>query len=181
MNDNVKIELLKYPTEEDWLLVKKCAFVTVGKDSEVPPTFEWKKKILAANHSPIRELKFVFRITNIPSWVSVHFARHIHAQPYIKSQRNDRQNIFDRNKAPQDTPVDMCYSVNAEELITIAHKRLCMKASAETRDIAQKMCDLVIKTNPEFEGLLVPLCYYRNGKCTEFDSCGYYKTYGEEK
>lgn len=46
MNDNVKIELLKYPTEEDWLLVKKCAFVTVGKDSEVPPTFEWKKKFL---------------------------------------------------------------------------------------------------------------------------------------
>lgn len=33
----------------------------------------------------------------------------------------------------------------------------------------------------EFEGLLVPLCYYRNGKCTEFNSCGYNKTYGEEK
>lgn len=180
MNENVKIELLKYPTEQDWLMCKKCTLVTVGKDSERPATMEWKKKLLNAGHSPIRELHFVFRITNIPSWVATHLARHKHAQPYIKTQRNDRQDGYDRNKAPQDTPVDMCYSVNAEELITIAHKRLCRQASAETHDIVKKMCDMVIETNPEFDGLLVPLCYYRNGKCTEFYPCGYNKTYKAE-
>ena len=35
----------------------------------------------------------------------------------------------------------------------------------------------VLKTNPEFEGLLVPLCEYRNGKCTEMFPCEKAKTF----
>ena len=35
-----KVEILKHPTDEDWLLCKKCTLVTVGKDSEKPPTDE---------------------------------------------------------------------------------------------------------------------------------------------
>lgn len=176
----IGVELIKHPTEEDWLLCKKCTLVTVGKDSEKPATEEWKRKILKANHSPIRTLEFCFRLTNVPYFVSTHLARHVHATPFIKSQRNDRQSEYDRNKAPQDAPVDMCYFVNAEELITIAHKRLCHQASPETRAIVRKMCDEVIKANPEFEELLVPMCYYRGGVCTEFYPCGYNNTYTKE-
>ena len=51
-----KVEILKRPTDEDWLLCKKCTLVTVGKDSNKLPTAEWKHKILAAEHSPIRTL-----------------------------------------------------------------------------------------------------------------------------
>ena len=93
----MQVEMIKYPTEEDWLLVKQCTLVTVGKESEKPPTDEFKRKILRARHSPIRELKFVFRLTGIPYWVSVHLCRHIHAQPYVKSQRNDRQSEYKKN------------------------------------------------------------------------------------
>lgn len=127
---------------------------------------------MKANHSPIRTLMFCFRLVDIPYWVSVHLARHVHATPFVSSQRNDRQENYDRNSAPQNAPVTMCWWMNAEELITIAHKRLCSQASAETRELVQMICDAVIGTNPEFRELLVPNCVYRNGLCDEFHSCG---------
>lgn len=171
------VEILKHPTEEDWMLCKKCTLVTVGKDSDKPATNEWKIKLLKATHSPIRTLQFCFRLTNIPYWVSTHLVRHIHAIPFVKTQRSDRQDEYDRNNAPQNAPVTMCWYMNAEELITIAHKRLCYQASKETRDVVKAICDEVIKVNPEFSDLLVPNCYYRGGVCTEFYPCGYNKTY----
>lgn len=168
-----KVEILKHPTEEDWLLCKKCTLVTVGKDSNKAPTDEWKHKILAAEHSPIRVIQFVFRITNIPYWVSVHLCRHVMATPFVKTQRNDRQSEYDRGKAPQDQPVDMCWSLNGQELMTIARKRLCRQASPETRQVVAEICRQVEAVNPEFKGLLVPQCVYRGLTCTEFYPCGY--------
>ena len=168
----MQVELLRYPTEEDWMEVKRRALVTIGKEPINPPTEEWKKKIIEACHSPIRYLMFSFYMKDIPSWVAVHLCRHVHAQPYVKSQRNDRQSSFDRNEAPQNAPVDMIYDVNAEELITIAHKRLCSQASKETRQVVREMCDMVIKVAPYMKYVLVPLCDYRNGICTEMFPCG---------
>ena len=168
----MKIQIIKYPDDEAWLLCKQLALVTIGKKAVTPPTLEWKKKILAASHSPIRCLEFVFLFEDLPYYVSTHLARHIHAQPYIKSQRNDRQDEYDRRKAPQDAPVVMMWLVNAEEAITISHKRLCYQADPTTMKAVQMMCDEIIKTNPEFDGQLNPLCDYRNGLCSEFNSCG---------
>lgn len=170
----IKVELLKYPTEEDWSEVKRRALITIGKKKIInPPDEEWKKKILRARHSPIRYMQFSFYI-ECPSWVSVHLVRHIHAQPYVKSQRNDRQSDYDRTKTPQDAPVCMIWDMGAEELITIANKRLCSMASKETRQVVQMMCDEVVKVCPEFVEELVPMCERENG-CNEFQSCGRYK------
>lgn len=168
----MEVKIVKRPTEEDWLLVKQCTLVTVGKETETPPTEKFKREILRARHSPIRELKFVFYLKGIPSWVSVHLCRHVHAQPYVKTQRNDRQHEYDREKAPQNTPVDMMWSVNGEALITIANKRLCGTASEKTRDIVQMICDEVIKVCPEFEDELVPMCVRNGGVCYEMHPCG---------
>ena len=41
-----EVEILKYPTEEDWMLCKICTLVTVGKNAIKPPDNEWKAKIL---------------------------------------------------------------------------------------------------------------------------------------
>lgn len=169
--NNFKVELNEYPTEKDWLEVKKRTLVTVGKITKNLPTLEWKKKLLAAQHSPIRRLFFSFYM-EVPYWVSVHFCRHIHAQPYVQTQRNDRQNNYNRNSAPQNVVVKMILDMNAEELITIMHKRLCLQASQETRAVAEEMQKLVIEKCPEFIEVLVPNCVYRNGLCTEFKSCG---------
>lgn len=165
------VRINEMPNSNDWFEVKKRALVTVGKNAMTEPNEMWKHSILEARHSPIRRLHFSFYI-ECPYWVSVHLCRHIHAQPYVKSQRNDRQSDYDRNFAPQDAPVCMIWDMNAEELMTIANKRLCLQASAETREIVQKMCDLVVEQMPEFKGLLVPACQYHGGICHEMKSCG---------
>lgn len=173
----IDVQLLKYPTEEDWSWVKTCTLNTVGKKSITSPTLEWKEKLLLAEHSPIRELWFGIKMT-IPYWVSVHFVRHhIGVNHYVQTQRNDRQDKYDRTEAPQGEYVQHIMSVNGAELVQMAHKRLCGQASKETQEVMKKIVDEVIKTNPEFTRVLVPLCEYRNGVCTEFYSCGRNKKY----
>lgn len=173
MFEDFEIEMIKSPTEEDWAWCKTCTLNTIGKKVIGSiPTDEWKRKIIAAEHSPLRELWFGFRMT-IPSWVVTHFVRHhIGVNHYVQSQRNDRQNNYDRNEAPQGTKVSYIMSINAQELVFMAHKRLCNQASPETRYVMQQICHLVIEKYPEFKEVLVPLCEYRNGKCTEFFPCG---------
>lgn len=169
----MKIELLKHPTADNWMMVKRCALVTVGKEAVTEPTMEWKRKILEARHSPIRELQFVFALTDIPYWVSVHLCRHhVGIQPYVRSQRNDRQSEYDRTKAPQDAPVDMILSMNADALITLAQKRLCKLAAEETRTVVGEMCIAVEEACPEFLGLLKPMCWWNGGVCHEMKGCG---------
>ena len=166
------IELIKYPSADDWMLAYDCALVTIGKKAVRLPTESWKRSILKARHSPIRELKFVFRLTEIPYYITVHLCRHVHARPYVGSQRNDRQDKYDRRKAPQDTPVNMIWSMEAEELIQIANKRLCGKADPATREVVRRMCDLVLDVCPEFFDELVPMCIRNGGVCYEMFPCG---------
>lgn len=166
----MKVTCIEHPTEQDWIACKERALVTVGLKVKTPPTEEWKGAILKARHSPIRRLRFSFLLEEIPYFVSVHLCRHIHSQPYVRSQRNDRQSAYDRNKAPQDSPVTMIWDMNAEELMVIMNKRLCRQASEKTRNLVQMMRDEVLKTNPEFEPFLVPMCKY-TGECKEMYPC----------
>lgn len=169
----MKVELVKYPTAEDWMLCKRITLGTVGKDSNVPPTEEWKKKLLMARHSPIRTLNFYFHFIDLPYYVSVHLCRHVHSLPFVETQRTDRTGT-DRTKKPQDAPVNMWYVVNAEELMTIANKRLCRLADKATQAAVLSMCLQVNAACPEFAPFLVPLCEYRGGNCPEMFSCGMY-------
>lgn len=168
----MKIEMLKYPTDKDWEFTKLCTLNTIGKKSMVNlPNDRWKKRLLESGHSPIRTLWFAFRM-EIPYWVSVHYVRHkIGVEHFVESQRNDRQNKYNRNEAPQNEIVSHVMYVNADELIKMCHARLCKQASPETQDIMKKIVELVLETNPEFKTVLVPRCVYRNGKCTEFFPC----------
>ena len=171
----MRVTLLEYPAEKDWIEVKRRALITMygkGLGEIKPPTDEWKKKILEARHSPIRYLKYSFLFEDIPSNTSVHLCRHIHAQPYVSSLRNDRQEAMDGDKAPRNTPVNMIYDVNAEELIVIANKRLCMKASDNTRKAVWMMCEAAIEKTPEIAPFLVPMCLYQGGTCHEMQPCG---------
>ena len=171
----MNVWILNYPSEKDWIGTKRRALVTVGKGRGViikEPTSEWKHKILEARHSPIRHLWYGFLITDVPSNIATHLARHVHAQPYISTLRNDRQNVMDGDLAPRNTPVDMILDVNAEELMVIANKRLCHKAAEKTRKVVQLMCLKALEVTPELEGLLVPNCVYCGGVCHEMYPCG---------
>lgn len=166
------ITLMEYPTDKDWIEVKRRALVTVGKIPLSTPGFKWRHAILEARHSPIRYLRFCFLLEDVPSWVAVHLVRHhVGCQPFVKSQRNDRQDKYDRNKAPQDAPVNLIWDLNGESMMEVANKRLCNQASPETQAVVRKMCDLVIEKCPEFTNHLVPMCRYHGGICHEMFPC----------
>ena len=171
----MNVKLLRHPTDDDWIECYRRALITVfgrGIDDVGEPSDKWKKSILRARHSPIRYLSYSFLITDIPSNVSVHLCRHVHAQPYVSSLRNDRQEIMDGDSAPRSTPVNMILDVNAEELMVIANKRLCNKASEKTREVVRMMRDCVVAVNPEMTDFLVPMCQYHGGMCHEMHPCG---------
>lgn len=170
----MEVRLLEYPSEEDWVECKRRALITMygkGLGEIKPPDEEWKKRILKARHSPIRYLRYSFLITDIPSNTSVHLCRHIHSQPYCSSLRNDRQTAMNGDEAPRNTPINMIYDVNAEELMVIANKRLCNLASENTRTAVVLMCMEALKVTPELGGLLVPMCKWQGG-CKEMFPCG---------
>ena len=166
----MEVELLKFPSPEDLAWVKTCTLNTVGKVSTTAPTEEWVTRLVNAEHSPIRELWFGVKMT-IPYWVSVHFVRHhIGVNHYVQTQRSDRAGKI-RDIKPQDSPVTHIMSINAQELINMCHKRLCLQASFETRHVMQLIVQEVLKAAPYMKDVLVPLCVYRNGKCTEMFPC----------
>jgi hypothetical protein len=170
----MKVTCIYWPQERERTLFLQAIRVTMGK-KDTPKNGPSEKLVhdcLNARHSPIRVLNFAFLIEDIPSNISVHLCRHVHAVPFVSSLRNDRQDRMDGDKAPRDTPVDMILYCNAEELMAIANKRLCNKAAPMTRRVVQMMCLEVLDKMPELAGLLVPMCQYHGGVCHEIDGCG---------
>lgn len=175
--DDVKVELIKYPTDEDWLLCRNMALNTIGKESSKEVTSEWKSMILRSEHSPIRSLWFTWKWENLPYWVSTHFVRHhVGVNHFISSQRNDRQKLYDRNDAPQASPISHVCVANAQAIINISKVRCCFQASPETRHAWQLALNEVQKVCPELYDLAAPSCVYRNGLCPEPRSCGWNKS-----
>lgn len=169
----MEVTMIKHPTDEDWLFCRQCTLNTVGKTTTKLPSEEWKKKLIESEHSPIRTLWFAFKL-EIPYWVSVHLVRHkFGVEHFVSTQRDDRhpEEQISREDKRQGELVSHVIYLNAQEFINIAHKRLCNQASPETKDVVKEMVRLALETNPEFKDVLVPLCTYRNGRCTEFNSC----------
>ena len=169
----MRVVLLKWPTSEDWILCRKAALTTAGKETDAEPSYKQKYRLLDAEHSPIRLLNFTFRLEGIPYYVSNHLVRHhVGCTPFVRSQRNDRQSLYDRTSARQDAPVDMMWQLNAQSLIDVCHKRLCGMADPMTRKIVEMMKDAVLERCPEFKDFLVPECDYRGHWCHEIKGCG---------
>lgn len=169
----MKVSLIYAPENRERMLFKRAVWTTMGKTG-VPkelPSSELLRGVLNAKHSPCRVLQFCFLIEDIPSNTSTHLARHVHAVPFVSSLRNDRQKKIDGDAARRDTPVNMLYYLNAEELMNVAHKRLCSKAAQRTQEVVRMMCSEAIKVMPELEGLLVPACEYNGGVCHEIQPC----------
>lgn len=166
------LKIHRYPTQEDWNRAKMLALGTEGKEAKTPATDEWKHKMLMNEHSPIRTLMFTIQLIDVPYWVAMHFCRHkFGVEHFIQSQRNDRQNNYDRNGARQDAPVSHTLDINAPELMYMARKRLCSKAAAETKRWMQAIVDAVVQVCPEFKPFLIPQCAYL-GRCPEERGCG---------
>lgn len=166
----MKIEITKVT---DWERVVDAARFTQRKESlGKEPSDEFKKQMILSEHSPLRLLEFDIKMYGIPYWVSNHFVRHVHAQPFVSTSRPDiTGSKVSRHDMRQDDLVNLQLSLNAQEIINISKLRLCNKASEETREVWYKVLDKLACIEPLLASACVPQCVYR-GFCPEQKSCG---------
>jgi hypothetical protein len=158
-----------------WKDILNKARTTVNKSElDKEPSDDFKRKILRAEHSPIRTRWFEFKM-KIKSWIATHFARHhVGIEKWIRTQRDDRTGI-PRDELPQGAEVEMDLEANTQALINISRKRLCNQAHPETKEVMQAIKKEVEQVDPFTAEVMVPECVYR-GFCPEMKSCGYDKT-----
>ena len=175
----MKVELIKI--KGTWRDVADAARITIGMEpGEKEPSSKWKKKMLLAEHSPIRKININWKWIDIPYWVSVHLVRHkIGIEHWVKSQRTDRTNI-NRDNLPQNTSVNHECEANLQTIINISRKRLCNKAAKETRKAWQLFLDTIKNKEPELYDVCVPECIYR-GFCSELNSCEWHNSQDYKK
>ena len=184
----------------NWIRVVNAARRTWGKKPiDHEPSDKFKRKILLAEHSPIRLLEYDFTIENIRQWVTVHLVRHHEGcEKFVHTQREDINaeiekitkkivEIFDeegmlregwraRDYMFQGECNDMDMTCNAQAFINISRKRLCSCASPETRYAWKIVIDALREVDPILAEKCVPECVYR-GFCSETDRCcGYVNT-----
>lgn len=164
----MKTEILKI--KGDWQEVVDDCRATVSKpELGHEPSEAFKRKILIAEHSPIRDLSVRFRWRGIKYWVAMHWKTH-HWESKVNTQRSDRTGI-PRDKLPQDALLDFTGEMNAQAAIDTMRKRLCHQAAPETRSYAEDFKAALREVEPELSDTLICNCAYRGG-CPEMQSCG---------
>lgn len=159
----------------DWQEVLDDCRFTVGKEPiGKEPSTKFKKEILIAEHSPIRDISFKWIWEKIPHWVGVHWVRH-KWEKFVRTQREDRAGI-PREELPQTEPQDFKGEANIQHLIDTERKRLCFTASPETREYGESLkIEIYNIGEKEISDVLVPNCIYRCG-CPELNGgCGWYE------
>ena len=159
-----------------WREVANAARTTIGESiGYTDVASNWKRRMLLAEHSPIRKLVVNWKWYNLKSWVSVHFVRHKYGiEHFVQSQRPDRKGP-NRDDAPQSTLINHECEANAQAIINISRKRLCGQAMPETKDAWDEFLSALEVVEPELVRASVPECVYR-GWCYEYNSCGFHLT-----
>ena len=167
----MQIEIIRYPTDDDWARCLYLARITQGRDGSAVPSEAWRDKILEAEHSPVRTLMYTIAMHDIPYYSSVHLVRHkFGVEHYVMSQRVNPERGAER----QDALVTHVMDMNFQALVNMSRKRLCFKADPMTRSIMKAIVDELAKVDPRSAKFCVPECVYRHG-CHEIKSCGFYQ------
>ncbi len=166
--------IIKITRVTDWVRVVNAARFTQRKEPLThEPSAVFKQKMVKAEHSPLRLLEFDVQIFNIPYYCANHLVRHVHAQPFVTTSRPDITGSgVSRHDMPQDAPVNLQLSLNAQELINISRFRQCTKAEATTRRIWAMVIEKLKTLEPEVASMCVRNCIYR-GMCPEMVPCAY--------
>ena len=166
----MKIEITRVTSWTDVLNAARFTQRLPLKSGE--PSVKWKKKIIKAEHYPLRCLMFNIDFYDIPNYCMVHLVRHVHAQPFVSTSRPDIDGKqIPRNEQKKIDPVNTRLFLNAQEIINISKVRLCSKAEAKTKIIWRQVIEELRKIESELANACVPSCFYR-GFCPEIKSCG---------
>jgi len=169
-----------YDIEGMWKTARRMARQTVNKaDLGKPVSDKFKRGLVVSEHSPLREIRFIIQLIEIPVWVGQQFSRHRIAtnrsdfvlteninptdiEHYVQTQRTDRTG----NPRDSNALVDYTFTANAQGLIDMSKKRLCQCASTETKSIWRRVVSKLAEIEPLLSFALVPSCIYR-GFCPE--------------
>lgn len=123
-----------------------------------------KSAALHSEHSPIRCLWYWIEFSGIPQRVVNHLTRHKHGvEWFVATSRPDRISI-------QPDMRDMACMINAQALISISRKRLCLKAWCETVETWEAVRDEMLEIDPDMAAAMRADCMYR-GRCHEMQPC----------
>ena len=162
--------------EGSWKRAMNLARRTAGKkELDKEPSNKFRYKVLLQEHSPIRAVEYIIHYENIRQWVTTHFVRHwLGFIPFVHSQREDRRVLeVPRDELPQGALNDIDVLINAQSLINVSKKRLCAKASPETRYAWQNTILAISKIDPAMADVCVPECIYRGFCPYGKEGCGF--------
>ena len=160
----------------DWKRALDAARWTVNKDSAPKePSNEWKKKVLVAEHSPIRLVEYDIKLEEIPNKVMGHLVRHHEGvEKFVGTHRSDRTGSDDL-EITRMTPTNLWYAANAQGVINTSYKRLCYCAEKDTRETWNAVKQEMYNVDPILADKMVPQCV-RCGRCPELKCCGFCNT-----
>lgn len=150
------------------LMRRACEMTMHGQQSKVS-----LEMMCRAEHSPLRCIIFWVELRGIPTFVSTHLVRHKHGvEHFVQSNRDDLYLSKDESaKVGRETPVNHGMLINAQALIQISRKRLCLKSHKKTVAVWSKLRKAMRDVCPEVADHMVPECVYRNGLCPELRPC----------
>lgn len=149
-------------------VLNDCRYTVSKPPLDKEPSEKFKRDILIAEHSPIRDIHIKFDIEDLGTCYITHLTRHTW-EPFCKTQRTDKTGV-DRHSLPQDNPSDMRGDINTQNAIDTSRKRLCFKSSKETREAWELLKYELHKVDPFIADVMVPNCVYRCG-CPEGSNC----------
>lgn len=146
---------------------RACEMTMHGQKSRVTLA-----QMYRAEHSPIRCRMFWIEMRGIPTFVSVHLVRHkAGVEHFVQSMRDDLYLGADAPVPDRNTPVNHGMMINAQALITMSRKRLCLKAHVKTVGVWSRLRRAMVDIDPDLARAMAPECVYRNGLCPEMREC----------
>ena len=161
----MKIEIIKIEQSEEML--RRTMEHCWGVKSKMN-----KGKIFASNDS-ILEIPEYWCFCQAPRSVAAQLRTHEKKHGmyfWMSTGRPDRPDAVP-GEYSREQIIPFVMKLTARAIKEISHYRMCGKAEKPTRDFMSLFKAELCQIEPELAKQMMPLCEYRGGICTEFNSC----------
>jgi hypothetical protein len=131
-----------------------------------------KAKIFACNDS-ILEIPEYYAFCTAPRSVAMQLRTHEKRNgmyAWLATGRPDR-NDRATGEYSREQEINFVMKLTARAIKEISHYRMCTKAESKTREFMRLFKQKLSVIEPQLAEQMMPLCQYRGGICTEFNSC----------
>jgi hypothetical protein len=131
-----------------------------------------KSKLFASNDS-ILEIPEYYAFCKAPRSVAAQLRTHEKKHGmyfWMATGRPDREDKA-QGEYSREQPVNFVMKLTARAIKEISHYRMCQKAEHPTRVFMNLLKMQLVGIEPQLAKEMMPLCQYRGGICTEFNSC----------